>query len=95
MENYHKGDTYLKRITRNSLNTKTKQNSEKSARLKTLKDSLGKNKTKKSEKKEQNKGYPVTWTKLFSYEFNFLLRKITMIWNDVWACFFIKKQKQK
>jgi len=43
MEDYHKGDTYLKMITRNSLNTKKKKkNEEKSTRLKTLKDSLGK-----------------------------------------------------
>jgi len=34
----------------------TQKNEEKSARLKTLKDSLGKNKRKKSEKKEQKQG---------------------------------------
>jgi len=57
-------------------------------------DSLGKNKKeKKSEKKEQNKGHPVTWTKCFSSELKFLLKKTTMIWNDVWSCFFIQKKK--
>jgi len=56
MEDHHKGDTYLKMISRNSLN---KKNEKKSTRLKTLKDSLGKNKTQKKEKIEQNKGHPV------------------------------------
>ena len=64
MEDYHKGRTYLKMITRNSLNTKTK-NEEKSARLKNLKDSLGKNKTNKSEKKKnKTRG-------ILSYEINY------------------------
>jgi len=38
-------------ITRNSLDTKTKKNEEKSARLKTLKDNLDKNKTKNVKEK--------------------------------------------
>jgi len=45
MEDHHKGDTYLKMISRNSLNKKKKKKrrkEEKFARLTTLKDSLGK-----------------------------------------------------
>jgi len=58
-------------------------------------DSLGKHKTKKWKKKEQNKGHPVIWNKLFSFELKFLLKKTTMIWNDVWPYFFIKKKKKQ
>jgi len=81
-------------FTNNSFNTQKKQekSEEKFARLKPLKDSLGQNKKKKW-KKEQNKGHPVTWTKLFSYELKFLLRETTMIRNYVWPCFFIWKKK--
>jgi len=43
MEDHHKGDTYLKMISRNSLEHKKKtKKDEKFARLTTLKDSLGK-----------------------------------------------------
>jgi len=45
MENYHKGDTYLKKDYHKL--SEYKKSEEKSTRLKTLKDNLGKNKTKK------------------------------------------------
>ena len=57
MEDHHKGDTYLKKDYHKL--SEHKKSEEKSVRLKTLKDSLGKNKTKKVKKIEQNKGHPI------------------------------------
>jgi len=58
MEDYHEGDTYLK-MDYHKFSEHKKKNEEKSVRLKILKDSLGKNKTKKVKKIEQNKGHPI------------------------------------
>ena len=60
MENYHKGDTYLKKDYHKFSEHTEKQKEEKFARLTTLKDSLGKKiRQEKSEKREPNKRHPV------------------------------------
>jgi len=50
MENYHKGDTYLKKDYHKFSEHTQKQKEEKFARLTTLKNTLGKTKVKKKNK---------------------------------------------
>jgi len=56
MENYHKGDTYLKKDYHKFSEHIEKQKEEKFARLITLKGSLGKYKKKKVKKENQTRG---------------------------------------